>query len=179
MFLGGYVYRDINVNILRRAGITHIVNTSQQRLSPFVQKQFWTLDMLNADIDYPHAEAYWEPVFDFTRKTLTIPDTKMYFHICPEARPVSPVAVYAALRALGYSDLHARRKLSETHPILKWQDVALRNVIQEFDIWCKTRHLHPTLPIEEAETADTFMDGLRMLSAKPPLVTQDIEDLER
>lgn len=178
MFLGGYVSREVQVNILRRAGVTHIINTSQRPLSPMVQKQFWTLDMINGDIDYPHCDAYWEPVFDFVRKTLQIPDTKIYFHICPEARPVSPVAVYAALRALGYTDMHAKRKLSETHPILKWQDIALRDVEREFEIWCKARHLHPKLPLEEMPQDDSFMDNLLSLT-RQQRVTREVEDLER
>jgi hypothetical protein len=177
MFLGGYVNRDVNVNILRRAGVTHIVNTSQKRLSPFVQKQFWTLDILNGDIDYAHNDSYWEPVFDFTRTNLLKPETIMYFHICPEARPVSPVAVYAALRALGYSDLHARRKLIEAHPILKWQDIALREVVKEFELWCKHRHLHPSLPASELTSEENTIDTLQLLAGRSSVV-QDIEDLE-
>lgn len=143
VLVGGYVSRAINADFLVRSGVTHLVYSSNDPLSPLVSGQFWTLELKDADRDGEQKPMYWPHLFNFTRQALRKKDNKLYFHVAPEipTRPVSPIAVYAALRALGYSGMVSRHRLQELHPIVNWHENAMAFVDHAFTAWCKEHHI--------------------------------------
>lgn len=145
VLVGGFVSQHVSADFLERSGVTHIVNASDRALPPIVAKQFWTLELLGTNLDGEHDKKYWPKLFSFTSVALKKRINKLYFHVNPEipSRPTSPVAVYAGLRAMGYSALESRRRLGAVHPIINWHDAGMRCVDHEFADWCRHHNVKP------------------------------------
>jgi len=177
MLVGGWIDRRINVNVLAFSGVSHIVNFSSEKLTELEKNQFWVLELDEGLLDLPHDISYWEPVFNFAHKAMYgTKDAVIYFHSCPEERFRSPIACYAAMRALGYSMIQARRKLEVVHPILSWCERAARGVDDSFREWCRLRGRNPVLREKECERIHEDLGAIRLLAANSPLVQTVLDE---
>jgi len=170
VLVGGFVQQNLDVSFLAFSGVTHIVNASDLPTSPIVSKQFRFLEMRGANRDGEQLPEYWPKLFGFTNQAVHEEDSKLYFHITPEIpiRPAFPVAVYAGLRALGYSRLQSRMMLTELHPILTWHEEGTAFVDKVFTVWakehgfsetCRSPVAHkakPIGPVEDVPLADVL-----------------------
>jgi len=145
MFVGGWVYSTLYVDVLANAGVTHLMNLRREHVDPMVKKQFRVLECEKGEHDYLSAATFWMKVFDFTVGSQKGSISRLYCHVENHQLPESPVGCYAALRALGYTPIEARRKLLGIHPILFWHEKAIQGVESAFQYWVKTRKSDPVV----------------------------------
>lgn len=171
VLVGGFVQPDVDVSFLAFSGVTHIVNASDRPFAPIVDKQFHTLELRGANRDYDQSEGYWPKVFSFTKQAVRGEDSKLYFHITPEVptRPAFPVAVYAGLRALGYSRLQSREMLLEMHPILTWHEIGTAFVDKVFTAWAREHG------VKENCRLDTIKKAQEMRTVSEEVPSADVQ----
>jgi hypothetical protein len=140
VLVGGFVSAKVDANYLVHTGVTHLVNASDVPLPVLVTGQFWTLEVSGATRDADNQQ--WPELFSFVRRALNKRENKVCFHVTSEVpeRPVAPVAVYAALRALGFTAIRSRLRLLALHPVLTWHERAMQAVDARFGAW---KRLHP------------------------------------
>jgi hypothetical protein len=142
MLVGGWVDKNFYVNVLARAGVTHVVNMRHEHLPPIVADQFFVLDCDKAEDDSLQNSVYWIAMLDFVACVYRVADNILYFHM-PMSHAQSPVGCYLALRAIGYTPMQCRKKLEQTHPILSWHEVAIHSVENAYYVWCQERGVDP------------------------------------
>jgi hypothetical protein len=135
--VGGWVSPRLYVDLLANAEVTHIVNTQAEPLPQIIKQQFVVIQCDEGEMDFPMPNDYWYKLFEFTSSAYHHLRNKIYFHVPTCSEPVSPVACYAGVRALGYGAIDARRRLENLHPIVKWHEAAMAKVDEAFVIWAK------------------------------------------
>lgn len=145
VLLGGWTEVGLNVNILDRAKVTHVVNMRHEDLPDLAADQFMVFEGRDGELDFRCGPEHWYEVLSWVALVYENGRNILYFHARYGAKTGTPMSCYAGLRAIGYGAIEARRKIENAHPIDHWFEHGIRGIELVYYNWCKAIGKNPEL----------------------------------
>lgn len=127
--VGGAIWTRDNLNAIRRAGITHVINTQiefDDRI--LTDDDHPRILHLGTDDDYtPKPAGLFQLAVDFALAALAEPRNKVLVH-CASGIHRGPMVMLAILRVLGFSQHDAMRMVVARRPQAEFPDVYVESV---------------------------------------------------